>query len=65
MKDDDDSPGTPGLRLGRLGLRGLGLAGNDRGCSKRLEFSGNFPVATLIKSNCLVSCSKIDYKLIK
>jgi len=36
MKDDDDSPGTPGLRLGRLGLRGLGLAGNDRGVLQKV-----------------------------
>ena len=41
------SPETPGLRLGRLGLRGLGLAGNHS--------MGTFRVATLFKSHCLVS----------
>lgn len=38
------SPGTPGLRLGRLGLRGLGLAGNDRvqGAPKGWNLVGTF-----------------------
>lgn len=52
--------GLPDFDSAGLGSAVWVLPGMIGGCSKRLEFSGNFPVATLIKSNCLVSCSKID-----